>query len=452
MDWRHSSAAYRTSGDCGVVHVQLADTDSDATPIGDWIKIYAYYNDYDQQRYDFWTNCMFDPTDDGNTEDDFFDPEDPYRRLGPSSTCWPEFSFSNAGDTDADYSGPHITNNAWEPDSGLPGLTGTGTWIESRFNLGRFRGRRLRLRFLTTALKVDNGENWEAIAGWNPGPWDDGWWIDDIQVKDALASFAVISNDDKDNSALPGCGSTCDSVTPDLVTDPGGTLAAPGQVVELDASGSAANRCVGGTLQYRFWLDEDGDTFGGGATDTLLRGWTDNPTLVQAPTATSTYVVDVRCSTDPTCAASAYADVPVNCPSSGLGLFTDLFAYPGFCEGAEAICCESDAHCPGSCTLPDYDHDDYGTICLSWGPGSAKGPPRRVSTVRLDDGGKANGYWIDEYWPDQEIKGFKDNKAFEPNGWWWYLMKYADASGYCNQPDTWQTSVGAEPERDEELP
>jgi hypothetical protein len=152
MDWRHSNADFGTSGDCGVVAVQLADSDTDGTPIGDWIKLEAFYNDYDQQRYDFWTNCEFDPTDDGNTEDDFFDESDPFRRLGPSSTCFPAFSFSNAGDTDAPYA-PGNINNASEPDSGLEGVTGTGTWIESRFNRSRTGGRALGDRFLRQPLR-----------------------------------------------------------------------------------------------------------------------------------------------------------------------------------------------------------------------------------------------------------------------------------------------------------
>ena len=44
---------------------------------------------YDSQVVDNYTNCIFDPTDDGNTEDDYFDPTDPNRRLGPSSGCNP---------------------------------------------------------------------------------------------------------------------------------------------------------------------------------------------------------------------------------------------------------------------------------------------------------------------------------------------------------------------------
>src|SRR4029079_16688370 len=81
--------------DRGIVQVQLAN--SSAQGVGSWRKIAPYENLYETQTTDNYTNCLFDPVDDGNTEDDYFDPTDPERRLGPSSTCAPEFSFSRQG-------------------------------------------------------------------------------------------------------------------------------------------------------------------------------------------------------------------------------------------------------------------------------------------------------------------------------------------------------------------
>ncbi len=455
VDWRHTGADYRTSADAGIVALQQADTDSAGTPVGDWIKIYPYYNDYDQQRHLWWTNCMFDPTDDGSTEDDFFNPEDPFRRLGPSSTCGTEFNFSYSGDTDADFA-PGNVNFATEPDSGLQGYTGTGTWIESRFNLDSYKAMRIRLRFLTTATKVEGGETWEDIAAWNPGPWDDGWWIDQIVISDTLQSFAVLSNDDKDNSSLPTCGSICaddDSdgvgdVFPDLVADPAGTLGAPGQSVELDAVDSYATRCLNGSLQFRFWIDNDGDSSGGGVLDELLRGWTDNPVIVNAPDATTTYVVEVRCSSDPeTCVDSTALQVPVNCPWSGTArtddYWGDIFAYAGYCSDDAEEFCTTNTDCAGTCTMP---HD--GTIFLSW---ATKGSRRKGSTVRLDDGGKAlGGYNINQQWMSLNMKGFQDASIPTSGEVWGYLIR--PDGPYCNQPGSWQNWAGSEPTRDTSLP
>ena len=62
------------SGDRGAVHVQVADTANNR--VGDWIKLVPFQNGYDQQAVDNYFNCMFDPVDDGDTEDDWFDPTD----------------------------------------------------------------------------------------------------------------------------------------------------------------------------------------------------------------------------------------------------------------------------------------------------------------------------------------------------------------------------------------
>jgi hypothetical protein len=212
--------------------------DAAGTAVGDWIKLQPYLNVYDQQGVDNYFSCTFDPIDDGNTEDDFFDPTDPDRRLGPSSTCKPEFIYAYMGDTFNPFSEKNL-GNAEGP--GLKGSHGlVGTWVESKFNLERFRGRRARVRFLETDLRAGTWETWEAIFTFNPSPGDDGWWIDDVTITNTLTSPATVTNDDKDNTTLPGCGSACNTVDAIVTTDPLGSLRAPGQVIELDALASTA--------------------------------------------------------------------------------------------------------------------------------------------------------------------------------------------------------------------
>jgi hypothetical protein len=132
--------------DRGVVQIQLADSAGGA--VGNWRKIIPYENVYNAQTMDNYTNCLFDPTDDGNTEDDYFDPADPTRRLGPSSTCYPEFAFTRLGDIfyTSTFDPSAITRASDGP--GLQGSRGPGTWVQSKFGLSRYRGRRVRLRFL----------------------------------------------------------------------------------------------------------------------------------------------------------------------------------------------------------------------------------------------------------------------------------------------------------------
>jgi hypothetical protein len=111
--------------------------------------------------------------------------------------------------------GPLNVGNADGP--GLEGAWGLGTWIESKFDLGRFKGRRIRVRFLATAIKYsEEYETWaDSSIGYDPG----GWWIDDVTIEGALETPATVALDSKDNSALPlppdgdfdGVGDPCDN-------------------------------------------------------------------------------------------------------------------------------------------------------------------------------------------------------------------------------------------------
>jgi hypothetical protein len=149
--------------------------------------------------------------------------------------------------------------------------------------------------------------------------------------------------DTKANSS--DCGLICTSVTAAVTTDPVGVLSAPGQAVGLSAADSLTGRCVDGVLQYQFCEDLDGDE----ACDDgeVIRAWTDNPTIVLAPTASTDYLADVRCATDPSCHDVAKKRVQVFCPSTGnLGLyvtaatrtaidFNGTHSYH-YCEGTQA--------------------------------------------------------------------------------------------------------------------
>jgi hypothetical protein len=91
-------------------------------------------------------------------------------------------------------------------------------------------------------------------------------------------------------------------------------LGTPGQPIELDAS-SSSGTCVDGALQYRFTRD-----------GSVLREFSENPVLVDAPVAAAQYSVEVRCSTDTSCDDQTTIDVTVVCPTGAtplLGLFPE---------------------------------------------------------------------------------------------------------------------------------
>jgi hypothetical protein len=315
MDYRGSGTPIGESVDRAVAYVRFADADGNG--IGDWIKIFPYHNVYDVQGTDAFINCKFDPIDDGSTEDDYFDPSDPFARLGPSSTCFPEFVFGYQGDTDWRKTFNSTSIGRASDGPGLPGSIDRGTWVETRFLLSQYGGRRVFLRFLVTSIEVgDATDHMEANITDPNDEEDDGWYLDELVVTGVLTTPAILSVDTNDNSGLPGCGPDCTVVSPALAGDPP-ALAAPGQITELSAQASFADNCTDGTLQYRFWIDGDVNGVLGDPADTMLRDWTDNAVYVAAPTTTTPYGVSVRCSSAPeTCLAAAVLTMPVACPSN----------------------------------------------------------------------------------------------------------------------------------------
>jgi hypothetical protein len=134
---------------------------------------------------------------------------------------------------------------------GLEGEWGLGTWIESKFDLGRFKGRRIRIRFLSTAPKFS--EEYETMADWG-SPHEEGWWIDDVTIEGALETPATVALDSKDNSGLPvppdgdfdGVSDPCDNCV---------DVPNPDQAdYDYDGGGNACDPCVLDPLD-----DIDGD-------------------------------------------------------------------------------------------------------------------------------------------------------------------------------------------------
>jgi hypothetical protein len=150
---------------------------------------------------------------------------------------------------------------------------------------------------------------------------DDGWYIDDVHIDQALDTALTLSVDNATIASPLACGN-CGSgggtgITAALESDPT-SLAAPGQIVTLTAKNSTADRCINGILQYQFWNDANADGVVGPAPDTLLRDWTDNANFVAAPLSTIQYGVKVRCSTEPNCVGTgsptAVKAINITCP------------------------------------------------------------------------------------------------------------------------------------------
>ena len=297
-----------------------------------WRNLVPYVNAYDSQGTDDFTNCSFDPTDDGNDEDSFFDPGDPLRRLGPSSACYPERVFACSGDTDyRNAANPLNLCRAYGP--GLPGSIDVGTWVQSRFNLQEFAGRRIKLRFLATSIEVGFGTTWdEGYFSRDDVVSDDGWYIDDVRVNSALGLPLTMTADTKVVTPLPcpTCGSVnaALSVLPDSLPD-------PGYQVTLSAYGSNVDSCPSGNLEYQFWIDENDNGVAGDAGDTLLRDFSNLWSHTFFAWSSDRLAVLTRCSSVTACDSAdgsntATTLLSVTCPT---GVDYDAFNHTIRVEG-----------------------------------------------------------------------------------------------------------------------
>jgi hypothetical protein len=176
-----------------------------------WEKLYPSRNIYDAQVTSYIYNCLFDPIDDGNDEDSRFDSLAPGAPLapglGPSSTCYPEYSFVYLGDTGDPYA-PGNTGRASDGPA-LAGSLGPGSWVETRFDLSRYRGRGIKIRFLYTTVQdwdpsANRQTHWDILHD-GVGPGDDGWYIDNLRVTQTLGlSSPTAVSDHTDNDPLGG--------------------------------------------------------------------------------------------------------------------------------------------------------------------------------------------------------------------------------------------------------
>jgi hypothetical protein len=119
------------------------------------------------------------------------------------------------------------------------------------FSLDRYRGRRIRLRFLVSTRRWDFIEFWDGEGYVHGGPVDDGWWIDDVTITNTLMEPATVTSDTTDNSTLAyDSDSDCVADDVDVADGDDQIWALPGEVVELRLSHGGA---TGGTSTLN-WL------------------------------------------------------------------------------------------------------------------------------------------------------------------------------------------------------
>lgn len=298
-----------------------------------WEPQKSYFNPEASFRRNNFINCSYDPSDDGNTENEFFQNQ---VDVGPSSTCFPQAVDTCAGRTRADdttgqvyvrlfancYSETRVID---DPNISRVGV-GPGRWVQKKYRLDSYRGKRVLVRFHISPFGWPGIEHWSQF-GPSLGNRDDGWFVDDVRITGIAtgvtlstdnadkggaacpatncdtvdAKAAAIENPRNDSNGRPKKASGCSDATVDACDyDSDGTVdtatdvapsAAPGHAFVLDGDRSTANRCLNGTLEYRWGIQ-------GGA---VIRDFLTDPQVVVNPATTTTYELTVRCSSAPAC-------------------------------------------------------------------------------------------------------------------------------------------------------
>jgi Thrombospondin type 3 repeat len=302
--------------DCGDVQVQVdQDPDPNIDTWGFWTKLVPFENVYDN-KFVAWSAfssyyCIFTPTDAGTAP--------PNPRGFHETMCFPQGGWANCGA----QNGTVTTNVHRCTGPGVMDASGTGTWLNTRFNLTAYFGQRIRIRWIgqTWNFGSAQGSYYETGNGWGDQLADDGWWIDDVILTGAIRSQVTPLPD-----TIPRTGScpatACNPATGDGGTNPvlditdltgrvvSGSSFVPtaGQTLRISAAASSLpGGCSGGVAEYE--ISRNGE---------VIQGFSPKPFVLDAPDATTHYAARVRCSADHDCTSvlGAARDVGV---SSGEG-------------------------------------------------------------------------------------------------------------------------------------
>ena len=271
---------------------------------GRWQKLEPFQNVYEHtaQVFSWFGYCEHTPMDAANAN---------YPDVYGETMCFPDGIWSHSGAV----LGTNVFTFFQAQGPGYLGSVGDGTWVQSKFNLALFMGQRVRFRWIGSTWDFGNG--WEAYllppggaAPWDAGFYDDGWWIDAIQITGAMETpFVPLL----ETTSLPLAGQcpaidstdNCDEtlgvtngIAPLLVlTDSDGDGAlVPGEKFRLDALGTDnPGGCKNGILQFQFLQD--------GA---VVQDWSATTSYVSAYAGLAAYTARARCSTDFTCTSAPF--------------------------------------------------------------------------------------------------------------------------------------------------
>ncbi len=296
-------------GDCANVQIQVdLDPDPSIDAWGFWDRLVPFENGY-EHRPDPGTfgpyYCLFTPADTGD--------DAPAPRGVEETLCALQGAWSNCGSDIG--TGPNAVGDCDGP--GFLDPSGTGVWVQSRFDLGEHAGHRIRIRWIGASWVFSQSASsyFEYGFGWEGIGQDDGWWLDDVRVTGAV---------DTQDSRLPDDDPAAGGVCPILKCDPSigdngtgaalsatdlagnvidgiGVVAIAGGTIRITAAGSSLpGGCVDGVPEYRFFRK-----------GVLARDWSTGPSFEDAPASDALYSVRLRCSSDHACTSATGRSVAV---------------------------------------------------------------------------------------------------------------------------------------------
>ena len=211
-DVSDGSHAHSPCVDCGDVQVQV---DRSADPAiddwGPWDKLAPFQNVYDHVPA-AWSHfgdgyCVTTPSDTGAAP--------PAPNGSHQTLCYPQGAWSSCGSV----RGTTLVPASSCEGPGVVDPSGSGVWVETRFDLSPFLGQRIRIRWVGETWAFDSflASYNNAGTSWAGGDQDDGWWVDDVRVTGVLTTQTTPVPD-----ARPAAGGTCPALCADIDGDGSG--------------------------------------------------------------------------------------------------------------------------------------------------------------------------------------------------------------------------------------
>jgi hypothetical protein len=199
-------------GDCGDVQVQVdLDPDPAIDEWGVWDKLAPFQNVHDHTAMAWSTfapiYCLFTPTDTGTAP--------PAPRGVHETICAPQGAWSSCGSVRG--TSPSTTLQC--PGPGIVDPSGVGVWVETRFDLSRFLGQRIRVRWVGASwvFNLNASSYYEYGGGWDRTGADDGWWLDNLGVTGVVTRQTPATPDGKPSVGGSCPARSCAPVPPDTL-------------------------------------------------------------------------------------------------------------------------------------------------------------------------------------------------------------------------------------------